>query len=199
MGRLGKDFRSLLCDFGSFFPRYHQKFIYSFHVPFFFFISGYFTHYQKSGFWQKLTTTLIVPYFVICIINAAIDVNNTPSFCSTLFNISLGIHGLDSQLFWGDGCREMWFVYTLIIIKCIFQYSLRITIQIFISALFILLVYIQNRLGFNIAWGVSDVLICYPFFVCGQCFKTIMKSEFLNEKIRCWGGKYIFIVVLLFV
>lgn len=87
----------------------------------------------------------------------------------------------------GDGCREMWFVYTLIIIKCIFQYSLRITIQIFISALFILLVYIQNRLGFNIAWGVSDVLICYPFFVCGQCFKTIMKSEFLNEKIRCWG------------
>lgn len=86
---------------GHFFPGIVKSFIFSFHVPFFFFISGYFTTYKSNNFWKHLTQTLIVPYLLICMINAYIGVGNTNSMIPTFANILLGFHGLDNLIFGG--------------------------------------------------------------------------------------------------
>lgn len=83
---------------GHFFPGMVKSFIFSFHVPFFFFISGYFTTYKSINFWKHLTQTLIVPYLLICMINAYIGIDNTNLIIPTFANILLGIHGLDNLI-----------------------------------------------------------------------------------------------------
>lgn len=156
---------------GHFFPGMVKSFIFSFHVPFFFFISGYFTTYKSNNFWKHLTQTLIVPYLLICMINAYIGVGNTNSMIPTFANILLGFHGLDNLIFGGGGCQEMWFVYTLILIKITDHYIYKIRYQIVISIISIIFVYMLNEKEFNIAWSVTDFFICFPFFVMGKWLK----------------------------
>lgn len=86
---------------GHFFPGMVKSFIYSFHVPFFFFISGYFTSYKSKNFWKYLAQALIIPYFLICIINAYIEIGSANLIISTFVNILLGVHGLDNLIFGG--------------------------------------------------------------------------------------------------
>lgn len=86
---------------GHFFPGMVKSFIFSFHVPFFFFMSGYFTTYKSNNFRKHLTQTLIIPYLLICMINAYIGIDNTNSIIPTFANILLGFHGLDNLIFGG--------------------------------------------------------------------------------------------------
>lgn len=106
MGRLGTNIRFIFSHLGAFFPRHGEKFYFSFHVPFFFIISGYFTTYKSNNFWKHLTQTLIVPYLLICMINAYIGVGNTNSMIPTFANILLGFHGLDNLIFGGVDVKK---------------------------------------------------------------------------------------------
>ena len=56
--------------------RHHSEFvktayllIYSFHMPLFILISGYFTkNYNKAGYLQKTIATVLIPYFIFEVI-----------------------------------------------------------------------------------------------------------------------------------
>ena len=172
---------------GHFFPGLIKSFIYSFHVPFFFFISGYFSHNRHDGFWQHLLRTLIVPYFLICMINVCFERVDIEEFLPTFANVIFGFHGLGSEELWGGiGCNELWFAYTLILIKIICHFMEKQTWHLALSVLFVAIVYAQNQLGYNVAWSVTDVFICFPFFVMGEYLKKIVKSEqFRNLHMIC--------------
>lgn len=92
---------------GHFFPGVIKSFIYSFHVPIFFFISGFLTTHEPNNkiFWEKTRKKLIFPYLYINIINFIIyyflqDVFGIDSKKFNVvgwgFNILCGIQGLDS-------------------------------------------------------------------------------------------------------
>ena len=95
------DWARIFSHLGAFFPGMVKSFIFSFHAPFFFFISGYFTTYKSNNFGKHLTQTLIVPYLLICMINAYIGIDNTNSIIPTFANILLGFHGLDNLILGG--------------------------------------------------------------------------------------------------
>lgn len=101
MGRLGTNIRFIFSHLGAFFPRHGEKFYFFFPCSFFFFISGYFTTYKSNNFGKHLTQTLIVPYLLICMINAYIGIDNTNSIIPTFANILLGFHGLDNLILGG--------------------------------------------------------------------------------------------------
>ena len=117
---------------GHFFPGVIKSFIYSFHVPIFFFISGFLTTHEPNNkiFWEKTRKKLIFPYLYINIINFIIyyflqDVFGIDSKKFNVvgwgFNILCGIQGLDSPNN-ALGCSETWFIYTLICIKIIIHF-----------------------------------------------------------------------------
>lgn len=183
---------------GHFSPGLSKSFIYSFHVPVFFLISGYL--YRTSlGFWKKLLNKLIIPYLLICasqyIIKFLIYFINCKSFSGSILNMQphwwfvnviIGFHSGKTLggLFGTEGCSVMWFVYSLIIIWIIEHYCRKVSsiVMILITALIGLYLHISD---INHGSGFFNAFLCYPFFRFGIIiFKHNIDSKitiFLNK------------------
>lgn len=119
---------------GHFFPGMTKSLIYSFHVPFFFVISGLLSGNTTSEkeFITKIWHGLVRPYFLICITIYIVHIitllsgshlfNNSFEELNPVYfllNILLGRHGGVNMSGFGNaiGCGTMWFVYSLILVK----------------------------------------------------------------------------------
>ena len=100
-----------------------EKFIYVFHIPLFFLISGFLSKREsdKHVFWKKLWYNLAVPMLVMTVINFVYACvvqlwNGTIDWSTFYWFVRNVLFGMVS------GFDNLWFVYTLILLKIIFQY-----------------------------------------------------------------------------
>ena len=124
-----------------------NHFIYSFHMPLFFMITGYLYHHEESSLFYEVRLNFkryLIPYFKIGLV------------CFVIWGIALRLVK-DDKLFIWDGvsslllngydkvcCTPIWYLYTLFISIVIFKISLKFNFIIAISILLILSFLLAN-------------------------------------------------------
>ena len=183
------------------FSSLYDIYVYVFSVPLFFLISGFLTRQEtdRKVFWKKLFFNLIVPLLIICSINYLItelngfitNGNSSEPPLLFLFKMIIGRQG---------ALGPFWFVYTLIILKVIFQYTTKTYLHIAWVVCFLFFAYIINNHDivihgvhmFEGAWAIPNAFVAYPFFIIGH-FLRKWKMRFATYK----PGKYTVIWILL--
>lgn len=194
---------------GHLFPEGLCSFIYSFNVPIFFVISGFFTKIvaPPCHIFRKTIKGLIIPYVFIVLSNIAIYAfmaKQIPDNLSEkLFGAAIGL-----QPYIG----AMWFVYTLILIKCILVVMNVISkdernilkMFSFICILCLILWAYWNTLDNEqiarplsehwpslmvlykgkITWAYTNVFAALPFFYAGMILKRYGKFAHVERLVR---------------
>ncbi|MCX5815534.1 MAG: acyltransferase family protein [Proteobacteria bacterium] len=162
--------------------------IYSFHMPLFFFLSGFFafklTKIKSFSQWLSTTLpntfTLVIPYLTISIIYTIIkfylpDLVKRPVFLSEILINILFYPGNNPALF-------LWFLYTLIIIRLTLPFLLKIN-----YILLLLLALLFNILSLDIhIFGLGLFLDYFIYYLLGLYIYTFKESFLLmlkNKKI----------------
>ena len=167
------------------------KFIYVFHVPLFFLISGFLTKREEDRrvFWKKLWYNLVVPMLLIavanCIYASIIQLFEGTFEWKTFYwfarNVLFGMVA---------GFDNLWFVYTLILLKIIFQYCSSNKLFYSLTVVMLALAYLYNTLdlsGFLFFLkepnSIIDVCTAFPFFafgIYGRNYKVLF-TEWNNK------------------
>lgn len=152
-----------------------EKFIYVFHIPLFFLISGFLSKREsdKHVFWKKLWYNLAVPMLVMTVINfvyaCVVQLWNGTIDWSTFYwfvrNVVFGmVAGFDT----------LWFVYTLMLLKMVFQYCSNQKIFYALSVMLLALAYVYNHANLsglpfflNQPNAIVDACTAFPFFALG--------------------------------
>ena len=193
-----------LIVYGHFFSLY-DIYVYVFSVPLFFLISGFLCKKESDNkvFWKKLWYNLIVPMVIICTMNYLwgafkgyfLSSSHTMPENPLLFygKLFIGIHG---------AVGAFWFVYTLIILKIILQYTRTVYLHAVWFLLFLVFAYMINNYDFEvmgkqpfkIPWSIPNTFVSYPFFIIGYYLRN------WKDKLSCYQvNRYtiLWIVVLL--
>lgn len=152
---------------GHFFP-FGYTFIYVFNVPVFFIISGYLCQIEKSHliFFRKILQRYIIP---LMFISFAMFIWNWTKWEDNM-KYTHSLYFLYSTLMGSQKCLGTgWFIYTLIIIRIIFQFSPSTNIshisQFFIFSLISIFLQYHNIHYFN---AILNVSTAYPLFIIGH-------------------------------
>lgn len=171
------------------------QWIYSFHMPLFFFLSGVFHLQGKSykEFLEKKVKTLLVPYFFFSIVlflffllvskNIGFSVEENLSIKENFIGIFLAndMKGI-SQMSWGG---QLWFLPALFLIENIYyffcKFKGKIRIVLVICCLIINLI-LNEFININIPWSWLTVLIAINFYAFGHLFKDyiLLKNKLKN-------------------
>lgn len=126
--------------------------IYSFHMPLFIFISGYFSKSVKPvGNFGKVLRSIIVPYLVFEVLYSLFDFwvfereSLTFSFLTP---------------YW-----LMWFLFSLAVWKLFLPYVVKVRYVMAISVLFAVLAGYMNDIGYRMS--LSRTIVFFPFFLAG--------------------------------
>lgn len=167
----------LLVVWGHWYPEICGMWIYSFHVPLFFMISGFLFRKESSYriFIEKNVRSLVIPYFLLCLIaiipSARMCIQHPEILGIKLLGIICGFHTL-----WNVSCNgAMWFVYSLIIIKILGQISGK-WLNLALCLLSIIFAYLYNMESHGNNWSVVNSIVLYPFFVLGNIAKGSIKE-----------------------
>ena len=163
---------------GHFFSVGH-KYLYMFSVPLFFFLSGVLFHKENDTmiFVKKCFYNLFLPMFLICssIFVARSFLRGTftvHSIFEFVYGICLGKY---AQL------ETCWFVYTLILLKIIFQFVNRNIVKFFLLIIFLSYAYYLNCYVYPtsrpVPNAVVNVCLAYPFFFMG----ALINKSLLNK------------------
>lgn len=184
-----KAFGMLLIVYGHFFSL-HANHVYVFSVPVFFVISGFLCRREDSNavFWKKLFFNLILPMIIICCINFFI--NSAVGYVSdgqvpTIKSIGVFTAKLMAGIQGAVG--TFWFVYTLVILKIILQFTRRACYHIIIFIVCMLSAYYLNNSNIciygkpitEISCSAINTFVAYPFFIIGFYLKGYKKQ--INE------------------
>ena len=157
---------------GHCFPEGLCGFIYAFNVPVFFIISGYLCHREASfgKCFDKALHNLIIPYFILAAIKVAGPVIKHIGDGEWIWSVAAvlgGFHSLNDA----PGCSNLWFVYSLVIVKLLFQVSSgKRDIALAMACLAGAVVY-NDILHLEWRWAVSNCLLAYPFFIIGNSLR----------------------------
>ncbi len=176
-------------------PEELRKYIYSFHMPLFFFISGYlFTINKYSNireFIKSKFKSLIIPYFIFSIFNYLFWLvfrqfanNNTDNILKPFIGSFIGIRGTEWTLCNGT----LWFVLALfisemwlyIILKYLKNNNQNITICLVI---FSLIGYLYTKfIGIRLVWSIDVAFTSIVFLGSGYLIKKINIIDKINNK-----------------
>lgn len=182
------------------------SYIYSFHMPLFFFISGLLHNNEDNDFSKmvkKKFKSLIIPYFILAIILYIIWV---PLIQFQGINISkmdmvrnfIGIfysQGATTYMWWG---MQLWFLPCLFITSVIFYFlgrlnkKLILICMIFISIIGFLL---GKFLQFNFLWSFDIALVGVLFYGSG----FLLKNQLNNYKLKVRHIIYLCIIFIFFI
>lgn len=157
---------------GHCFPEGLCGFIYAFNVPVFFIISGYLCHREASfgKCFDKTLHNLIIPYFILAAIKVAGPVIKHIGDGEWIWSVAAvlgGFHSLNDA----PGCSNLWLVYSLVIVKLLFQVSSgKRDIALAMACLAGAVVY-NDILHLEWRWAVSNCLLAYPFFIIGNSLR----------------------------
>ena len=157
-------------------------YLYTFHVPLFFIVSGYFAK-EKTGIKdsKKIATTLIVPYILLVLLGYALDM----LFCG------INAHNILQRGFLmviGDPVglvNPMWFVYTLLMVRFIWIIECDIEKKLGVHGglciLFILILCVNSLFHFDLIPSfVGRILIAYPLFFVGYLMSRFKLIDIIN-------------------
>lgn len=179
------------------------KWLYSFHMPLFFFVSGLFHSKTKNykEFFLKKTKVLLIPYFCFAIMlflffliiskNIGFSVNENLSIKENFIAIFIGtsIDGV-SQMSWGG---QLWFLLALFLVANIMYFvdKFNFKAQILINFFFIELnIQLSKIIDFNLPWSLLTVLMAFNFYWSAEK----LKKYILEKEIK---KKYIFIFLVI--
>lgn len=178
---------------GHCFPEGLCGFIYAFNVPVFFIISGYLCHREASfgKCFDKTLHNLIIPYFILAAIKVAGPVIKHIGDGEWIWSVAAVIGGFHS-LNDAPGCSNLWFVYSLVIVKLLFQVSSgKRDIALAMACLAGAVVY-NDILHLEWRWAVSNCLLAYPFFIIGNSLrdKDIVKRLVISARQYRYGATF---------
>ena len=157
-------------------------FIYMFHMPLFFIISGYLWNTQKianipfDNFAKKIFKNYIIPYFKICAV------------CFVLFKLPLGIwkYGVSmdlvyyySKYLWGamvysrgtvewlPNCSPVWFLTCLFCAEVIFYFIMKSRKPYIYVVIVGFLGYITSSIGKYFPWNIDNAFSAVPLLYIG--------------------------------
>ena len=169
-----KTFGMYFIVLGHFFS-FGDKYIYVFNVPLFFFISGFLCkkETERRVFWIKIWYNLAIPLLLLSTINYTIGCLKLladgkleiMTFVWFVRNVLFGVNA---------GFGVCWFVYTLIILKILFQLCSNRNWFYLLLPIMLCLIYVYNHndlsnLPFflNNPSAIVNVCTAYPFFAFG--------------------------------
>lgn len=195
----------ILVIFGHLFRIYGVMFtwISSFHMPLFFFCSGYvFNPYSdfKNYLYRKMKS-LIIPYLVICVIGAVF------TLIIPYYRSQFSIKSLLIGLLFGQpdeiNVGPIWFLLSLfwveILFYCIFKLLKKNNYLILISTIIItyIIKYIPILFPARLPLNLDTSIIGLLFYELGYLFKIISKSINEDKKMNFILAVFFFIVSLL--
>lgn len=154
------------------------RFVYSFHMPLFFFISGYLMN--KGGYRpntiRKRSVQLLVPFIVWVFIS--------PLLNDGAFDLTMSFHAL---LYPDNG---LWFLYNLFVYSSIFSFAewmqeRKIGKWIIVIGTYLFLGALMHKFG--IKFNCTQLCYHYIFFTFGYCYKIISDIS-LYRRIAMLGG-----------
>lgn len=160
------DWAKTLCIFfvviGHVGPSFLKPFVYAFHVPAFFVISGYL--YKKTHWYQTLISFLI-PIVVFSIVNLFLGLYGS------FGNNALFVYKLDDTrpLFTGLWFLEVLFVGRLLLGDAGFSY-IKNHYKLF-AVLTIVMSFIIDVFDIELTWYISRIIQCFPFLCLGIYLK----------------------------
>ena len=188
----------VLIVYGHFFSLY-DRYVYVFSVPLFFVISGFLCKKESDTrvFWKKLWYNLVVPMLLISVINYLIGTikgilsgyyPQPVDHFHFLWKMSIGLY---------EAVGGLWFVYTLIILKIILQFTPRAYLHLLWFVAFAVLAYVHNHYDVSLfgihptkhIWSVTDTFVSYPFFIIGyglRQWKDQLSAYKPNKYTFCW-------------
>ena len=198
-----------------------NKYIYSFHMPLFFILSGYlFKKRNLSIHANKMVIRYIVPYFVLCIINLIMQMIKDGGH--GFLKYAIGILYSRGTTEWMPNCSPLWF---MTCITCaLFIYNLilsvkNVKIHFVLIVLCALISYNLYLLGVpKLPWNIDTALMSLVFLYCGtilkkydKCFLKIspllivvfgmagiisayLNSETVNFDNNCYGNLFLMIM-----
>jgi len=158
-------------------------FVYAFNVPLFFVVSGFLakTETDIKLFFKKLFFNYFLPYLVLAIAKDAKYLIGHFTECESFLSILAILGGFHSI---GDinGGLMLWFVYSIMVLKVIFQFMPNnLQSSIFVVAISIVTAITYRYFELDMYWGVLNAIIGAPFFYFGV---FMSKNQFLIEKAR---------------
>jgi len=171
------------------------KYLYSFHLPLFYFISGL---VQKdtvlagpfSAYTKKLSRSLLAPYCFFglltyflwaakqCLVLAG-ESGTIEYFFVPLLGMIYGVHGTEGYLAHNGA---LWFLPCLFLMHCIFFWIRKLTqgtrslvgLTLLLSAVGFSL---ARQLPMRVPWGLDLALVCLPFFVAGYLSRAAILED----------------------
>ena len=179
-------------------------YVYVFSVPLFFLISGFLCKREENIalFWKKIWYNLVVPMLFLSILGFLYKCLRWPednpieiqNICKFVVGLFVGMQG---------ALGTCWFVYSLIVIKILYQYSPNIGCNIAYACLCLIGAYLYNNLPspdfpyMDYANSIVNVGTAYPFFIIGNFLRKYMGViEEFNNKLYLFAVQFIGIVVI---
>jgi fucose 4-O-acetylase-like acetyltransferase len=153
------------------------RFIYSFHMPLFIFISGYLAHTgHKKGFLWKRVRLLLVPFLIWMVLYA---------FYYRRLDLQQGNWAILPSYFWQviqfPGKGGLWFLWTLFQIDVVYSLLKKTTHFYLFSGLFLVALYVAAPFWEVLnCYGFGLLRFYYPFFLLGCFFRQRNLIEKVN-------------------
>lgn len=154
--------------------------LYVFHVPLFFFLSGYLFR-AKSDFWNLFFSkfkSLILPYLMylllftsIMVLKVYVEDEGTKSIKLFLSNALYGGKALTGWF------SVFWFITSLFFtqLACYFLIKLPVSKLVLITSVLLSLAYLQAYIKpeLSIIWSLNTVFYCIPIFIVGYLYRQL--------------------------
>lgn len=195
-------FGMLLIVWGHTFPTDVTPFIYSFNVPLFFIVSG-FLFKQEASFGTMLKKnwhSLILPYLLLCLIKDFSHFIKHYDDFNELILTPLGILSGFHTFFDAPAAKNLWFVYTLILLKVIFQLVGNKNINFIVTLLLSFVgIYICHIYNYHPMWAVTNTFLALPFFMLGYLISSKNYTTILDNVVAYVKSKNNVLIGVIFV
>ncbi|MGA9187252.1 MAG: acyltransferase family protein [Methanosarcina sp.] len=180
-----------------------NTYVYSFHMPLFFFISGFLFDFEKyagsaANFIRERFRSLIVPYFcfalLICLFYFLLDMAFQPGVTNIGFFKASTLYVIYSILYAGSMIKcdpPLWFLTCLFVTELLFYgfakscYEKPGKLVFWLTAVGILEYLYSVHVPFRLPWDADVALAAVVFYGVGNLFKKITK---LGEKTGAVSG-----------
>lgn len=193
---VAKGYGILLVMLGHLEPGILEPYIYSFHVPLFFFLSGYVFNDKRSfgEFLLKKCKGILLPYFSFGLIIIAFqrihgEVSDSADFTFSLLKSQL------TDLLIQKRCWDLWFISCLFLVDIIFYLMVKLfRNQFLILAVSIALIplglHLYKTSNYNLSWNYWNIDVCFfaiLFFALGY----VSRNGFLISLMELFKKKHL--------
>lgn len=187
----------LLIIYGHSFPPNPTKmWVYSFHLPLFFFISGYlFKQRSLSETVKRKIKTLLIPYFVTALISLPIGYLILKFIGKSTTELFYDFFYLKGSVGWNV---PIWFLIVLFWVEVIFAVTRALNINEYVTVILAFSIgYFIYIKGIFLPFGINIAVWLLPFYLFGYLFKiknVVKKLSELSRKVIIPAGTMLIIL-----